>query len=161
MAVPQPQSGVPSAVRGWIGFALLIVAHFAVRPLFASRASVDFLLIAVLFSAVRMRPGVAAIVGLAAGVVVDALAPSVFGARWCEQREKHDSNHQVSGDNQVVQPVKRLARVWPNELIQDRCREQDAKGDVAGAKASEDGICCCKGDQQGHTEEAEAVANRQ
>ena len=80
MAAPQPQSPIVSGARAWVGFALLIAAHFAVRPLVAARVNVDFLLIAVLFSAVRMRPGLAAIVGLCAGLMIDALAPSAFGA---------------------------------------------------------------------------------
>ncbi|MEQ1692390.1 MAG: rod shape-determining protein MreD [Gemmatimonas sp.] len=80
MAAPAPQSGLASGARAFLGFALLIAAHFAIRPLFASRANVDFLLIAILFSAVRLRPGLAAVLGLAAGLMVDALAPSAFGA---------------------------------------------------------------------------------
>ena len=80
MATAQPQSGVGSALSAWVGFALLVAAHFAVRPLFSSRANVDFLLIAILFAAVRVRPGVAALLGLVAGITVDALAPSAFGA---------------------------------------------------------------------------------
>ncbi len=80
MAVAAPQSPVVSMLRAWLGFALLVAAHFAVRPLFASRVNVDFLLIAVLFSAVRLRPGLAALVGLGAGLMIDALAPGAFGA---------------------------------------------------------------------------------
>lgn len=80
MAAPQPQSGFASATLAWVGFGLLIAAHFAIRPLFAARANVDFLLIAILFSAVRVRPGLAALLGLIAGLAVDALAPSAFGA---------------------------------------------------------------------------------
>ena len=80
MAIPQPQSGVASLVRAWVGFSLLVAAHFAVRPLFDTRANVDFLMIGVLFSTVRMRPGLAAIVGLMAGLAVDAMAPSALGA---------------------------------------------------------------------------------
>ena len=75
-----PMSGIGSALRAWTGFALLLTAHFAVRPLFSGRANVDFLVIAVLFSAVRMRPGFAAVTGLLAGLAVDALAPGSFGA---------------------------------------------------------------------------------
>lgn len=80
MAAPQPQSPLVSLTRAWLGFALLVAAHFAVRPLVASRVNVDFLIIAVLFSAVRMRPGLAALVGLCAGAMIDALAPGAFGA---------------------------------------------------------------------------------
>lgn len=80
MPAPQPQSGAASVLRAWVGFAILVAAHFAVRPLFDTRANVDFLLIGVLFSAVRMRPGLAALLGLVAGLMTDALAPSAFGA---------------------------------------------------------------------------------
>jgi rod shape-determining protein MreD len=72
--------GVGSALRAWIGFALLIAAHFGVRPLFTGRAGVDFALIAILFSSVRMRPGLAALTGFLVGVALDALAPGSFGA---------------------------------------------------------------------------------
>jgi rod shape-determining protein MreD len=80
MAAPQSQSALAAAARAWVGFALLVAAHFAVRPLFSTRVNVDFLLIAVLFSAVRVRPGVAALLGFGAGLMVDALAPTAFGA---------------------------------------------------------------------------------
>lgn len=80
MATPQPQSGFATAARAWLGFALLLTAHFAVRPLFSARVNVDFLFIAVLFAAVRVRPGLAAVIALGAGFAIDALAPSAFGA---------------------------------------------------------------------------------
>ncbi len=41
---------------------------------------VDFLVIAALFAAVRMRPGLAALLGFALGLSADALAPGSFGA---------------------------------------------------------------------------------
>jgi rod shape-determining protein MreD len=80
MATPIPQSGFLTASRAWLGFALLLTAHFAVRPLISTRVNVDFLLIAVLFAAVRVRPGLAAVIGFFAGLAIDALAPSAFGA---------------------------------------------------------------------------------
>lgn len=80
MRAPQAQSGIASGVRAFIGFALLVTAHFGVRPLFGSRVMVDFLVIGVLFAAVRMRPGLAALLGFALGLAVDALAPATFGA---------------------------------------------------------------------------------
>lgn len=75
-----PTPGLGSATRAWIGFALLILAQFAVRPLIPGRVAVDFALIAVLFSSVRMRPGLAALTGFVVGVALDALAPDSFGA---------------------------------------------------------------------------------
>lgn len=80
MATPQGTSGAASVAGAWLGFALLLAAQFAVRPLFSSRINVDFLIVAVLFSAVRVRPGLAALIGLAAGLTVDSLAPSAFGS---------------------------------------------------------------------------------
>ena len=54
--------------------------HYTVRPLLGWRAPIDFMLIAALFGAVRMRPGVAVMYGLALGLVSDALSVSGFGA---------------------------------------------------------------------------------
>jgi rod shape-determining protein MreD len=77
---PQQQTpGIGSALRAWLGFALLLTAHFAVRPFFSGRANVDFIVIAILFSAVRMRPGLAALTGFLTGLAIDALAPELFG----------------------------------------------------------------------------------
>ena len=75
----QQTPGIGSALRAWLGFALLLMAHFAVRPLFNGRANVDFIVIAILFSAVRMRPGLAALTGFLTGLAIDALAPGSFG----------------------------------------------------------------------------------
>ena len=80
MRAPQSQSGVASALRALLGFALLVTAHFGLRPLFGARVMVDFLVIGILFAAVRMRPGLAALLGLALGLAVDSLAPNTFGA---------------------------------------------------------------------------------
>lgn len=72
--------GIGSALRAWLGFLLLLTAHFSVRPLVAGRASIDFAVIAVLFSSVRMRPGFAALTGFLTGLALDAMAPESFGA---------------------------------------------------------------------------------
>lgn len=81
MSRPQPPAPTVVAVsRAWIGFSLLLFAHFAVRPLIKGPAHVDFVIIAILFSAARMRPGLAAAMGFLTGLAVDAMAPSSFGA---------------------------------------------------------------------------------
>lgn len=80
MRAPQSQSGVASAARAFVGFALLVTAHFGLRPLFGTRVMVDFLVIGILFAAVRMRPGLAAVLGFSLGLAVDSLAPGTFGA---------------------------------------------------------------------------------
>jgi rod shape-determining protein MreD len=77
---PVPATEGADAVRVVVGLAVLVVAHFAVRPLVSGRVAIDFLAIAVLFLAIRVRPGAAAVAGLIAGTMVDAFTPSAFGA---------------------------------------------------------------------------------
>lgn len=67
-------------VRTAIVCVLFIVLHFTLRPLLGWRAEIHFLVIALLFGAVRMRPGMAAVFGLFLGLVADALALGSFGA---------------------------------------------------------------------------------
>jgi rod shape-determining protein MreD len=69
-----------SILRTVICCVILIMLHYTVRPLLGMRAPIDFMLIAALFGAVRMRPGVAAMYGLFLGLVSDALAVNGFGA---------------------------------------------------------------------------------
>ncbi len=63
-----------------IAFVLLVMLHYSLRPLLAWRASPDFLVIALLLVAVRVRPGTAAVVGLLLGLVADSLMLSGFGS---------------------------------------------------------------------------------
>src|SRR3954470_9771870 len=69
-----------NAVRTAVIYAILIVLHYTVRPLLAWNASIDFLIIALMFGAVRMRPGLAALFGFALGLVSDSLTVGAFGA---------------------------------------------------------------------------------
>jgi rod shape-determining protein MreD len=59
---------------------LLVALHFTLRPLLDWRAGVDFLVIGVLVIAVRVRPGMAAVVGLLLGAAIDAISPEALGA---------------------------------------------------------------------------------
>ena len=61
-------------------FATLVTLNYAVRPLLGWRVSIDFLAIAVLLTSVRLRPGSAALLGFATGLVADSLVPTTFGA---------------------------------------------------------------------------------
>ena len=61
-------------------FLLLVALHYTLRPVLQWRASVDFLVIALLLVAVRTRPGGAALAGFALGVLSDSLTPASFGA---------------------------------------------------------------------------------
>jgi rod shape-determining protein MreD len=61
--------------------ALLVLLHFYLRPrLWSARVSPDFLLIALVFFAMRAGPGAGAIAGFIVGLVNDALTPAAFGA---------------------------------------------------------------------------------
>jgi rod shape-determining protein MreD len=68
------------AVRTIFVCAILIVLHYTLRPLLAWRASIDFMIVALLLGSVRMRPGAAAVYGFVLGLVADSLGASVFGA---------------------------------------------------------------------------------
>jgi rod shape-determining protein MreD len=67
-------------LRAVIAFLILILLHFSVRPLLGWRAEIDFLLIATLLAAVRVRPGTAAMMGFVIGLLTDSLTPGAFGA---------------------------------------------------------------------------------
>lgn len=69
-----------AAVRTAIVCLILIVLHYTLRPLLGWRASIDFLLIALVFGAVRMRPAGAAVFGLLLGLATDSLTHDAFGA---------------------------------------------------------------------------------
>ncbi len=71
---------IGSVLSAVLGFVLLVVAHYTLRPLVGGPVTVDFLALAVLFSAARIRPGGAAVMGCVAGLAVDAMAPHAFGA---------------------------------------------------------------------------------
>ncbi|MBL8996028.1 MAG: rod shape-determining protein MreD [Gemmatimonadales bacterium] len=58
----------------------LLVLQYTVRPILDWRAGIDFLVIALLVLAVRVRPGAAAAAGFAIGLIADALTPEAFGA---------------------------------------------------------------------------------
>jgi rod shape-determining protein MreD len=61
-------------------FAILVVLHFTIRPLLGWRVSVDFLVIGVLLMSVRLRPGAAALLGFAMGLIADSVTPTSFGS---------------------------------------------------------------------------------
>lgn len=66
--------------RTAIVFLILVALQYFLRPLLGWRVTMDFLVIAVLLVAVRVRPGVAALIGFATGLVADSLTPAAFGA---------------------------------------------------------------------------------
>jgi rod shape-determining protein MreD len=71
---------VGAVIRTAVVVAVLVVLQFAVQPLIPWRVSPDFLVIALLYAAVRIRPGSAALLGFALGLVTDSLTLGGFGA---------------------------------------------------------------------------------
>ena len=68
------------SLRAVLAFVILVVLHYTLRPVLEWRTSIDFLLIALLLASVRMRPGAAALLGFAMGLVADSLSVGAFGA---------------------------------------------------------------------------------
>src|SRR5262245_22106219 len=98
-----------SFLKGLGVFALLVVLHYTVRPLIGMRISVDFMVIAVLLTAVHVRPGVAALVGFTVGAISDSLAPQSFGAGALALSAVASAaswlKAAVFGDNMVLQAI--------------------------------------------------------
>jgi rod shape-determining protein MreD len=69
-----------SMARAVAMFAILVVLHYTLRPLLGWRAPMDFLVLALLLSAIRVRPAAGALIGLALGIVSDSLTPDALGA---------------------------------------------------------------------------------
>lgn len=61
-------------------FVILVLLHYTLRPLLGWRAPMDFLVLALLLSAIRVRPAAGAIIGLVLGIVSDSLTPDALGA---------------------------------------------------------------------------------
>ncbi len=67
--------------RLWIILGALVLMHFIVRPWLGNpRWAPDFLMLALMMYAIRVRPGRAAIAGFGVGIVGDALSQIAFGA---------------------------------------------------------------------------------
>lgn len=103
--------------------ALLLLLQFLVRPRFGDQQlAPDFLLIAVLFLAIRTRPGAGAVAGFLAGISVDAVAPTAFGAGalawtvtgflggWIKAL--------VFAENSVMMALSVFAAAWLRDIIQ-------------------------------------------
>ena len=71
----------PSGFKVGLVLLALVLLHFTVRPLLGNdRLAPDFLLLALMFFAIRSRPANAAIAGFTVGILADALSPVAFGA---------------------------------------------------------------------------------
>ncbi len=68
------------AFRVLIAFLVLVLLQYTVRPMLGWQYGPDFLLVALLVVAVRVRPGTAAAIGLLVGLVSDSIGTGPFGA---------------------------------------------------------------------------------
>ena len=64
------------AIRAIISFLIFVVLHYTL----GWRAPMDFLILALLLAAVRVRPATAAVIGFVLGLISDSLAPDALGA---------------------------------------------------------------------------------
>ena len=108
-------------IKGIFVFALLVALHYTVRPLIGTRISVDFLIIAVLLTAVHLRPGVAALVGFVTGAIADSLTPQAFGAGALAMSAVASAaswlKAAVFGDNVLLQAIFLAAGKWAFDIV--------------------------------------------
>lgn len=115
---------------------LLVAAQFALRPrLGDSRFAPDFVLIALLFFAIRVRPMGGTLAGFLVGLVTDAVAPTAFGAAalaltvvgyaagWLKAL--------VFADNLLVTAVFVFAAAWVRDAIEVLAAHQLQGGALA------------------------------
>jgi rod shape-determining protein MreD len=130
MRTPPSRAGVA------VVLVLLVAAHFVVRPRLGDpRFAPDFLLVALLFFAIRVRPMAGTAAGFALGLVTDAVAPTAFGAAalaltvvgylagWLKAI--------VFADNLLVMAVFVFAAAWLRDAIEVLAAHQLVGGALA------------------------------
>ena len=115
-------------------FLLLVALHYTVRPLLGARISIDFLVVAVLLTAVHVRPGLAALIGFATGLVADSLTPLSFGAGALAMSAVGSAaswlKAAVFGDNVFLQAVFLAAGKWAFDILYVVAERRLALGDM-------------------------------
>jgi rod shape-determining protein MreD len=100
---------------------LLIALHYTVRPLMGMRISLDFRVVAVLLVAVRVRPGIAALIGFATGLIADSMSPLSFGAGALAMSAIGSAaswlKATVFGDNVLQQVIFLAAGKWAFDIL--------------------------------------------
>jgi rod shape-determining protein MreD len=110
-------------VRVALVLAVLTALHFYLRPrLGDSRLAPDFILLALLLLALRVRPGAGAVAGFLVGLVLDALAPTAFGAAALACTIVGFASGWVRtmfvADNALVTALFVLVAAWLRDVIQ-------------------------------------------
>ena len=108
-------------IRTAVTCAILIVMHYTVRPLLAWRFAIDFLLIALVFGSVRIRPASAAVYGLILGLAADSLSLGAFGAGALAATIVGFSSSWLKAvffaDNVAINAIFFLAGKWAYDLV--------------------------------------------
>lgn len=116
-------------------FLLLLILHYAIRPLLGSRISLDFMVVAVLLVAVNVRPGVAALIGFATGLIADSMTPLSFGAGALALSAVGSAaswlKSAVFGDNILLQVVFLAAGKWAFDILYLVVERRLGLGDLA------------------------------
>ena len=123
----------PGIVRFLAVMLLLVALQFLVRPrLGDTRLAPDFILVALLFLAIRTRPAVGAAAGFLIGLAIDALTPTAFGAAalactvtgflagWIKSL--------VFADNPLMTSLFVFAAAWLRDAIQTAAANQLSGG---------------------------------
>ncbi len=116
-------SGAVGRARFWIALSILVLLHFAARPRLADpRWAPDFVFAALVLLAVCTRPRVGAAAGLVTGLLMDALAPTAFGAAALAFTIVGYGAGWVRAlfvtDNALVTALVVLAAAWARDIIQ-------------------------------------------
>ena len=124
-----------SFLKTVVVFLLLVVLHYTVRPLVGARISLDFLVVAVLLVAVQVRPGVAALIGFATGLIADSMVPLSFGAGALALSAVGSAaswlKAAVFGDNILLQVVFLAAGKWSYDILYLVVERRLGLGDLA------------------------------
>ena len=124
---------MPKRGRFAVVLLLLVVAQYALRPrLGDSRFAPDFLLIAVLFLALRSRPAVGAVAGFIVGLLGDAVASTAFGASALATTlvgfATGWARNMFVADNLLINALFVFVATWLRDIIQVVASNQLAGG---------------------------------
>ena len=125
-----------AAARVSVVLVALGLAQFGLRPRLADpRFAPDFILLALLFLALRVRPGAGAIAGFLVGLGTDALAPTAFGAAALAATVIGYTAGWVRtvfvAENVLVSALFVLGAAWARDIIQVVASAQLAGGGLA------------------------------
>lgn len=126
----------PALIRFWAVLLTLATLHFALRPWLGDpRVAPDFVLVALLFLAIRTRPGFGAAAGFVVGLLTDAIAPTAFGAAALATTAVGYLSGWLKvfafADNLLVNALFVFSAAWLRDAIQVLAGNQLSGGELA------------------------------